>query len=371
MPSQIDVNGWKEIKDNPISCVGVYPYLGKDIPGSADPSAIYYVLRPEDELANSECINSFKLLPWVDEHTVLGDGYTPAEQKGVQGVIGEDVYYHDGYLRGNLKIFSSYLKELISSGKKELSCGYRCNYEQAPGVFNGQRYDYVQRNIRGNHLALVDEGRMGAEVAVLDSKISANLFTITLDSKGLEMADETKDTPAEQTGEVASMSLSDITALLKDIAPQVKALTEAFAAMKGGETAASTEVAALDADPKDDDKKDDTAKAMDTKIKQLEAKLTAVTKDSFKTVMGEVSERTKLYDRLSQHIGAFEHSAMTVAEMAKYGVKKIGITCDSGSEVAALNGFLHGRKPATVHSIVQDGVANKPNAIDAYIAGGK
>jgi hypothetical protein len=85
-----DRNGFKEIKDNPLSKVGVFPYLGKEIPGAPDPTAIYYVYRPEEELAHPDCINSFKLLPWVDEHTLLGDlpGAVPAEQKGVHGVIG-------------------------------------------------------------------------------------------------------------------------------------------------------------------------------------------------------------------------------------------------------------------------------------------
>lgn len=45
----------------------------------------------------------------------------------------------------------------------ELSCGYTCDLDHTPGVWEGQPYDAVQRNIRGNHVALLPfgEGRAG------------------------------------------------------------------------------------------------------------------------------------------------------------------------------------------------------------------
>ena len=129
-----------------------------------------------EELSDDDCIDSFKLIPWVDEHDMLGDdpGTIAAESKGVEGVIGEEVYFDkdDGTLKGNMKIFSENLKRIIEDGKKELSCGYRCTYEVKSGVFDGEKYDIIQRNMRGNHLATVDEGRMGPEVSVLDNGAS-------------------------------------------------------------------------------------------------------------------------------------------------------------------------------------------------------
>jgi len=165
-----DFNGWFEVKGNPLSKVGIFPYSGAQI-GAPDPDKIYKVYRPEEELADPDAINSFKLVPFVDEHHMLGPeemGYTPAEKKGVAGVIGEDVYFEAPFLRGNIKVFSQGLAQKIKNGKIELSCGYRCKYDFTPGTWQGQSYDAVQRGLRGNHLALVDEGRMGSEVAVLD-----------------------------------------------------------------------------------------------------------------------------------------------------------------------------------------------------------
>lgn len=103
---QYDLNGWLEVKDNPISKVGVFDYLGFEI-GAPIPEKIYKVYRPQEELASTETINSFKLMPFVDEHEMLGKDGTPAETKGIQGVIGEQVYFEYPYLRSNIKILSN------------------------------------------------------------------------------------------------------------------------------------------------------------------------------------------------------------------------------------------------------------------------
>lgn len=47
--------------------------------------------------------------------------------------------------------------------EREISCGYDCLW--AP---DGDRY--IQRNIRGNHIAVVDRGRAGPRVSIHDSK---------------------------------------------------------------------------------------------------------------------------------------------------------------------------------------------------------
>ena len=55
-----DDYGWMEVRDNPISKIGIYDYLGAQI-GAPDPTCIYKVYRPESELASPETIESFKL----------------------------------------------------------------------------------------------------------------------------------------------------------------------------------------------------------------------------------------------------------------------------------------------------------------------
>ncbi len=181
---EIDANGFIHIKKNPISKVGVFPYLGKNIDAACEPNKIYWVYRPAEELCKPETIESFKNIPFIDDHTMIGKGATPAERKGVDGNTGGDVVQEGDFLYADLHIYSDTLKRKMDGGKKELSMGYRVGrYEKANGTFNGQPYDFIQRDLRGNHIALVQEGRMGKEVSVLDQGITYDHMDIVEDAK--------------------------------------------------------------------------------------------------------------------------------------------------------------------------------------------
>lgn len=254
-----DTNGWFEVKNNPLSKVGIYDYRGNQLTDAPDPSAMYKVYRPAEELSHPDTIKSFKLLPWINDHVMLGkgDGLTPAERKGVHGVIGQDVYFDkdSGTLFGNIKTFSSALADAINAGKKELSCGYRCEYDWTPGTWNGQRYDAVQRNIRGNHLATVRKGRMGPDVAVLDHS-DTDCMTFTCDSTFPEvptMPNENVSTGRpEQTGglslEEARAKFAEVVGALDKILPVMEALAPILGQAKPAEIDNGADARSKDAD---------------------------------------------------------------------------------------------------------------------------
>ena len=62
------------------------------------------------------------------------------------------------------------IEDIESNEKRELSCAYRYTAVKESGVFEGQRYDLRMTDIRGNHVALVPQGRAGADVIVGDAK---------------------------------------------------------------------------------------------------------------------------------------------------------------------------------------------------------
>lgn len=169
----VDYNDYWLIKNNPLSKVGVFPYLGSQISEELTPDKIYYVYRPAEELSKPETLDSFKLIPITDEHAMLGkrEGMIPAERKGIHGVTGENPEFVNDIITCDIKIFSEQLKNEIENGKKDLSVGYFCSYDLTPGEYNGQPYDAIQRDVKVNHIALVDEGRMGKEIRVMDSSI--------------------------------------------------------------------------------------------------------------------------------------------------------------------------------------------------------
>lgn len=354
-----DVNGWYEIKRNPLSKEGVFQYGGATLAAAgldADPSKMYRVYRPADELSNQECVDSFKLLPWIDDHAMLGDkpGMIPAEQKGVQGVIGEDVFFEDGYLYGNIKVFSETLADNIDAGKKDLSAGYRCNYRFESGIFNGEEYDAVQFNIRGNHLALVAEGRMGKEISVLDS---AEVLKITIDSKEFAlMSDPVKEPVAQDVEPMAGLEsrLAKIEEMLAKLIPLEKE--------EHGE-ALDKEPAEPAAEAKD---KCDPASGMDAaEIVALKSRVEQMEKGGIKALMGEISKRDALASAVSMHVGTFDHAEMTLGEVAKYSADKLGIACDAGHELAAVQGFLAARKVSAVSVATQDA---KETSLSSIIA---
>lgn len=194
MAKKVDDNGWWIIKNNPLSKVGIYPYLGKQIDDSLEPNKIYRVFRPAEELLNEETVKSFNLVPLVNDHEMIGKDFKPAEEKGIDGIIYNPRVAHGDMLMGNIKIYSEKMMDDIKNGKKELSMGYTCTYDLTPGDWDGQHYDVVQRNLRGNHVALVDKGRMGSDVRVYDKHICCDSMDITGDIKRVRAEDITHDT---------------------------------------------------------------------------------------------------------------------------------------------------------------------------------
>jgi hypothetical protein len=198
-----DVNGFWLIPDNPMTKIGVFPYLGRQISAELEPDRIYQVLRPEEELTKQETLESLKLIPLINDHTMIGTqaGMKPAEEVGVEGTTGTNVKVSGRLLTNDLKCYTENIKELISSGKKDLSMGYRCRYELTKGEFEGQHYDAIQRDIIFNHIALVDEGRMGSDVRVMDSFTFDSIKELT-QNKENKMADEEKKTQDEDKREI-------------------------------------------------------------------------------------------------------------------------------------------------------------------------
>lgn len=210
-----------QVIDNPLTKVGIFDYLGSEIPGAPEPDRIYKVYRPAEELSNDAVIESFRNKPLIDDHEIIGIHGMPAERKGIQGNIGEKVYFDAPYLRGNIVIHSSAMQTLIKNGKVELSPCYGCDWVAETGSYEGQPYQYVQRNLRANHLALVEEGRTGPDVAVQDSR------TFSLDSSRL--------LPMEFTPE----QLAQIKAMIAEV----------LAAQTIGDKDPVDPAAAVDADP--------------------------------------------------------------------------------------------------------------------------
>ena len=122
------------------------------------------VYRPEEEVFAPECIASFEGMPVTNDHPT--DGVTVENARALQRGHAHNVRRGSGeesdLLLADLIITDPGLIEaILHGGKREISCGY--TYELCEE--NGQ---FIQRKIRGNHVAVVDAGRAGARVSIKD-----------------------------------------------------------------------------------------------------------------------------------------------------------------------------------------------------------
>lgn len=393
---QVDHNDFWYIKDNPLSKVGVFPYLGKQISSELEPDKIYQVYRPAEELLSDETINSFKLLPIVDDHTMLGTepGMMPAEEKGVHGTSGSDVYGKDGKLYGDLKIYSETLKDEIEAGKKELSMGYFCDYELTPGTFDGQHYDAVQRNIRGNHIALVEEGRMGSDVRVMDRKITmdsmkeinsmvksakrGNRQAFDEDVDKRELIREVMAIAAKPNEDFAGGEQEKEETIAKKLEEMSYNRSESGSANDEEDPAEKDKQVTDDEEPKKDgedeepescagDEDDDDDKK--SEIKELKESMDAMPK----AVFAELAKRDRLYKKIQEktNLGTFDCSLMTEKEVARYACDKLDLGAAKGEEIAVLKGYLKAAGISEIGYSLDSSVRSRgeDKAISKYLEG--
>lgn len=175
--------------DSPIvGRVGIQLYKNAD-------GTVRREFRPPEEVFKADSLNSFVGKPITDGHPaemvnaknakslLVGAIHTEGKQDGDNVVAG--ITIHDADM----------IDKIMKGGKRELSLGYKVDIDEISGLWNGQEYDAIQRNIRINHLAIVPRGRAGnarlnldrldAESIITGETMPENLSRVRLDT-GLE-----------------------------------------------------------------------------------------------------------------------------------------------------------------------------------------
>ena len=204
-----DANGYLRCEDCNITKTQVAPYLSNEIPNwkefGLEPGKIYYVLRPEAEL--KKAVETFNNLPLTRKHIEVDVDNVPKED--IIGSLGDSAVFEDGYLKNNLIVYDQKYIDRIENGKqKELSCGYRYTPVRESGEYNGQHYDFVMKDIIGNHVALVKEGRAGHDVMVSDTIETVKDKIMGLFGKKQIVGDEFKESehPRDKDGKFTNSS---------------------------------------------------------------------------------------------------------------------------------------------------------------------
>ncbi|WP_061342977.1 DUF2213 domain-containing protein [Clostridium botulinum] len=147
----------------PVARTGWYEYLASEL--GLNGNDIVKVYRSPEEVFSKVAIASFEGKPVTDEHPP--DLLTPENVnifvKGTTQNVRPDSKEKD-LLIADLVIYNSILIDEIGQGKREISCGYECEYK------DNKDGTYSQVSICGNHVAVVEAGRAGNRVAIKDSK---------------------------------------------------------------------------------------------------------------------------------------------------------------------------------------------------------
>lgn len=170
-PSQrrVDENGFMHVDSCHVTKEQVVKYYGREIPGwrelGLDPERLYNVYRPGDEIEKAAA--TFDGLPLQLQHHI--DSADEPQTEFRVGSISRPVW-RAPYLDCDLHITNGAAIDAVEHGDfKEISAAYLYDPVKESGTFDGDDYEIVMRNLRGNHVALVEKGRAGADVVVADS----------------------------------------------------------------------------------------------------------------------------------------------------------------------------------------------------------
>ena len=148
----------------------------------------------------------------------------------MRGFTTSNAHVEGNVLYNDVAITDADLIKAIQNGKKELSIGFETEVVPETGEYNGVKYDHVQKNIKINHLAVVQRGRAGHNVRLVGDS-AENVAPSDSPKKGKSM--ETKVVRVDgQDITVAAEDVSKVTKLDADNSAKAKQIAELKAQQK-------------------------------------------------------------------------------------------------------------------------------------------
>lgn len=211
----------------PVARTGDMEYLEGETPIESDNGKVI-IKRTEAEVFRPETIASFEGKPFTIKHP--DEFVHPKNWKDLAVGIMQNVRRGEGEHKDDLicdiLVTDEFAIYLVQGGLRGLSCGYEADYEQLE-VGKG-----IQKNIIGNHLALVEEGRAGLAYAINDSKgdnfmnksFATKLklmFSKAVDEAAKEEKEESKDMKEESKD---MMGYDELVKMMKDMGAKLEAM---------------------------------------------------------------------------------------------------------------------------------------------------
>ena len=155
------------VADVRVARVGVQDYNAAEL-GLAETRGVVRAYRPEEQVFDAASLRSFAHRPVTIEHprtAVTADNWRTV----AVGQTGGEVVRDGEYVRVPLLLMDAQAIAEVQAGRRELSMGYVAEVVDSAGVApDGTPYDVVLRNLRMNHLAVVQKARGGEQLRIGD-----------------------------------------------------------------------------------------------------------------------------------------------------------------------------------------------------------
>lgn len=177
---------------------GIQIYAGDEV-GKPDMKLVR-VYRAPEQVSDAASLQTFSHAPITVDHPA--ELVTADNVKALAvGEVSTAAKWDGEWVTLPLILKDAAAIQSVEGGKRELSAGYTCELDFTPGVTaDGQAFDAQQKNIRINHLALVDRARAGSQARIGDAwgagPIPAiedkpmTLKTVTVDGIPVEVTDQ-------------------------------------------------------------------------------------------------------------------------------------------------------------------------------------
>lgn len=154
-----------------VTRTGIFLYSNED-------GSVRRELRHPDDVWDVDSIASMELIPVTNNHPEEKLVNAKNFKKLAIGYTGETVKKDGEYVLAKVVITDQDGVDWIKNqGRKELSLGYTVDLHPEAGSYNGQPYDFRQKNIRYNHLAVVNTARAGSEARIaLDAQDTVDIL---------------------------------------------------------------------------------------------------------------------------------------------------------------------------------------------------
>lgn len=187
-----------------VARAGTQQYLARELElTDRAPNSVVTIYRPPEEVFNASSLDSYVGTDVTLDHP--SDLVNPDTYRDVTVGTVTSAGRQDGdFVVCDMIVKAKDSIAAVESGKVQLSAGYTALYDHAPGTTpDGIDYEFIQRDIKINHVALVDRARAGFQARLFDNEPRGQIMaTVVLDSatgRSVEVADAATAALVEDT----------------------------------------------------------------------------------------------------------------------------------------------------------------------------